>query len=742
MDTERVKEAKEWLESQPVPDADTQMQRALSALNTRPKPLSWFSRYGKQSGLALGFAVTAGVIAYITQQPRGAAERPMTTVQATESPLSSPTPKRLANPQVAQRSMPNVSTSPGVTANPSGSAKGYLQSTNLNTLSPNGVREGVAKPGEGQPSHAPPVMGGRGAKTHGEARSIGQQPKLASPTPSTPATDDLNDINSDPSAIQARWTQRPLDDEQQRVASVGAASDNTFIQVPVPQVAANGSPNAALEAWERQKQIVDTRLQKRVSIGEKGISFDDLCEMLTKETGVTFKCSRGVGDDKITLFCKARTLRDLMRQVNRIFGYVWDRLGDEPNFEYRLSQPVKNQLVEEELRNKDKNQNVVVWLSDKALTLRLDEAKVVSGVPLNFKVALPPNGGTGQVADVVVSSTFEIAGEVTEVQGKAAPLVVLNTTGKPTLTATSEGRVFSMSGFADGFGNADNAKNNAALKEFAPFQKKVSITPEPVLPKEKLCTTGDVLEAIFKSTGKDVMGDYFTLLLPQSRVTQKDVALFDALNNIGNATHHRWDWEKATVSGESDWLQFRTAGYYNARLREVPNRLLERWKMARQTKKALDAMDLGEIALLTDPMLDSGNMAQGAQLLWGLSEWSTVTGHLRPHWRAFGKLTPERQQFALESEGIGFRQLKLDNQKELFSLISPEKRPSEFQLAGDLSAEDFWKATLSVRYPAPKEGPIFSYRMLGRAPQFWRWEVGPSMERTRAEAQPLARPGN
>ncbi len=732
MDTERVKEAKEWLESQPAPDADTQMQRALSALNTRPKPLSWFSRYGKQSGLALGFAVTAGIAAFVNLQPRGAAEKPITTAQATKNLVPSSAPKRLANPQVAQKPVtnpatvlakiptdpaPNLPRSPAT--DPFAEPKGYLRSSSSNTFSPNEVGEGVAKPGEGHPSQNPLVLGGRGAKT-----------------------DDLNDINGDPSAIQARWTQRPLDDEQQRVASVGAASDNTFIQVPVPQVAANGSPNAALEAWERQKQIVDTRLQKRVSIGEKGISFDDLCEMLTKETGVTFKCSRGVGDDKITLFCKARTLRDLMRQVNRIFGYVWDRLGDEPNFEYRLSQPVKNQLVEEELRNKDKNQNVVVWLSDKALTLRLDEAKVVSGVPLNFKVALPPNGGTGQVADVVVSSTFEIAGEVTEVQGKAAPLVVLNTTGKPTLTATSEGRVFSMSGFADGFGNADNAKNNAALKEFAPFQKKVSITPEPVLPKEKLCTTGDVLEAIFKSTGKDVMGDYFTLLLPQSRVTQKDVALFDALNNIGNAIHHRWDWEKATVSGESDWLQFRTAGYYNARLREVPNRLLERWKMARQTKKALDAMDLGEIALLTDPMLDSGNMAQGAQLLWGLSEWSTVTGHLRPHWRAFGKLTPERQQYALESEGIGFRQLKLDNQKELFSLISPEKRPSEFQLAGDLSAEDFWKATLSVRYPAPKDGPIFSYRMLGRAPQFWRWEVGPSMERTRAEAQPLARPGN
>jgi len=35
---------------------------------------------------------------------------------------------------------------------------------------------------------------------------------------------------------------------------------------------------------------------------------------------------------------------------------------------------------------------------------------------------------------------------------------------------------------------------------------------------------------------------------------------------------------------DGNWLQFRSAGYYNDRLKEVPNRLLTRWAAAREAQ--------------------------------------------------------------------------------------------------------------------------------------------------------------
>src|SRR5207253_5497313 len=67
--------------------------------------------------------------------------------------------------------------------------------------------------------------------------------------------------------------------------------------------------------------------------------------------------------------------------------------------------------------------------------------------------------------------------------------------------------------------------------------------------------------------------------------------------------HTRWprDWSSDVCSSDL----FRNAGFYNDRLREVPNRLLRRWVASRREHGALTLDDLVEIAQLPDAQLDS-----------------------------------------------------------------------------------------------------------------------------------------
>ncbi|WP_309713501.1 hypothetical protein [Armatimonas sp.] len=135
----------------------------------------------------------------------------------------------------------------------------------------------------------------------------------------------------------------------------------SFIVVPVPLVASETSAAMALalEQAKAEAQIVDTRLQKRVTLAAKALAFGDLCRELSEKTGVSLEASRAVADDKLTVFCTGRSLRDTMRQVSAIFGFVWERTGDEGAYKYRLTQPLRGRLAEEELRNKDAHDALV-----------------------------------------------------------------------------------------------------------------------------------------------------------------------------------------------------------------------------------------------------------------------------------------------------------------------------------------------------------------------------------------------
>src|SRR5207245_5979994 len=88
------------------------------------------------------------------------------------------------------------------------------------------------------------------------------------------------------------------------------------------------------------------------------------------------------------------------------------------------------------------------------------------------------------------------------------------------------------------------------------------------------------------------------------------------------------------------WLQFRSASFYNDRLKEVPIRLLSRWAAGYPAKAGgrehggLTLDELLEIAQLSDAQLDAADMAEGARDCWGLVEWDVAWGRFqRTHLR-------------------------------------------------------------------------------------------------------------
>jgi RNA polymerase sigma-70 factor, ECF subfamily len=121
-------------------------------------------------------------------------------------------------------------------------------------------------------------------------------------------------------------------------------------------VAAGGLAGAAgAPSPQNPAEIVDDRLTRKVTLAVKAIALVDLCERLLKETGIALTAAPSVADEKVTLFCKSMPLRDVMRQLSRPFGYTWLRQGKAGEFRYELAQDLRSQLLEEELRNRDRN---------------------------------------------------------------------------------------------------------------------------------------------------------------------------------------------------------------------------------------------------------------------------------------------------------------------------------------------------------------------------------------------------
>jgi RNA polymerase sigma-70 factor (ECF subfamily) len=582
---------------------------------------------------------------------------------------------------------------------------------------------------------------------------------------------------------------------------------------------------AGLMLADGEKEIIDGRLTQKVTLAFKGTALSDLCNHLRTETAVSLTAGNSVADEKVTLFCRQMPLRDVMRQLSRPFGYAWARSGDAGKYRYELLQDLRSQLLEEELRNRDRHAALLSleeelerfrpYLSltpdqilarartappeEKALLDKIGGSETHSAlgwgpVEMYFRLSaqeklallagerlyfsegprpgerpLPP-----EVARGVMQSWRDLRarkeGEayqwtnaddpgsipVSEVPGVRASVSVsldhselgqygLNgltgfygpdpmnhrTTGGPYATGRSP-RIM----------QPENARINARFAKDPALQVRVSIQPrhacrdlrrEPAndhppaanqkpssdagqssLSADRRVTTADVLEALHKTTGLPIVADYYTRFFETDRVSMRGQTLCAALNQLCDTMRLRWN-------RETDWLQFRSMSYYDDRLKEVPNRLLERWKTVRQQHGGLRLDDLIEIAGLRDTQLKGAEMAEGAKECYGLAEWDLARDVLvLPSLRYLAGFTPEQRRKAERAEGLSFAEMSLAQQQGFLARRWPAKlagtnTPNPASLP---SLEELSGAVLRVDY---RQAGWFEWRPPG--PYLLRWLV-------------------
>ncbi|HLK58029.1 MAG TPA: zf-HC2 domain-containing protein, partial [Chthonomonadaceae bacterium] len=200
-----------------------------------------------------------------------------------------------------------------------------------------------------------------GDRLHPEVR-LPNRPRMRTPSrgldnvPFGSRGDDLAYINADPvRTIQGWAVSPPADPPATAVSPTPLRDTDDFVTIAPPRIASTDprAVKAAMAKYRQEKAIVDARLDKKVDLAVKGIAFIDLCKQLSAATGIQLRAARNVADEKVTIFCEQQPLREIMRQITHVFGYTWERSGEENAFQYLLSQSVKLQIAEQTLRDQD-----------------------------------------------------------------------------------------------------------------------------------------------------------------------------------------------------------------------------------------------------------------------------------------------------------------------------------------------------------------------------------------------------
>jgi RNA polymerase sigma-70 factor (ECF subfamily) len=173
---------------------------------------------------------------------------------------------------------------------------------------------------------------------------------------------DLSYLNGSPLS-RRRWVWPPLEEMRALEARLTDRSSTPPPEEPVMPSdklsrrdflsTAAGAGAAALTAGS-EADTIDDRLTRKVALAFKATALTDLCAHLSAEAGVKVVAGASVADEKVTVFCKPMPLRDVMRQLSRPFGYTWVRGRDGGSYRYELTQDLQSQLLEEELRNRDR----------------------------------------------------------------------------------------------------------------------------------------------------------------------------------------------------------------------------------------------------------------------------------------------------------------------------------------------------------------------------------------------------
>jgi len=120
----------------------------------------------------------------------------------------------------------------------------------------------------------------------------------------------------------------------------------------VPAVVGSASDLAYLNAEEvggapaDDVGVADPRLLTPVTLAQEGEGIPDLLGVLRSHTGVQIAVPDNVARRSLAVVCRDRPLRDVMRQMTRVLGIRWSRLGAGHMSRYE-AKPAVRQLAEE-----------------------------------------------------------------------------------------------------------------------------------------------------------------------------------------------------------------------------------------------------------------------------------------------------------------------------------------------------------------------------------------------------------
>jgi len=90
----------------------------------------------------------------------------------------------------------------------------------------------------------------------------------------------------------------------------------------------------------------DPALDKLVTLALKGEAISDVVKLLTKQTGVRFKTSKEVSDQKVTIFVDEKPLKEVMEGITTLFQWQWHVGADDEGTVYGLYDPYREKREE------------------------------------------------------------------------------------------------------------------------------------------------------------------------------------------------------------------------------------------------------------------------------------------------------------------------------------------------------------------------------------------------------------
>ncbi len=615
------------------------------------------------------------------------------------------------------------------------------------------------------------------------------------------AATDAEFLNGEGSEWLAGWLADRPEERRQRSRGLnrdwGRVTDD-FVEPEWPRLAGGNRSvlvGALLHA-QREAAAVDPRLFRKVTQRQKRVALEAFCRDLERRTGVMFRASRGVQDEKVTILVKDLPARDVMRGVARLFGYIWTRHEQDGQYRYELTQTLRSQLVEEELRNQDLNEGLLALdeqmneyrpylnetpeqLRSRLATARGEErerlrklvdgggwgglqlyarlspaerAALRSGREFALEADSPAEGNRIPAAwTQPLLESWNVGVNLGTTNGRefwrgatplssapgAQPSVRLRLTrselGSLSLQSDlrvriqvpgtqefkSNGATTSLAaGRSPSVARPDNAAANAALRNRPPFQRRVSLAPTPIcpllptapqdlvevdlpdFPKSGL-TSAEVWEAVHDQTGLPVIADAYSRLRPAAAVARSG-SLFDVLCEVSGVLGTRWRQDGGV-------LLCRSTSFFWDKLKEIPNRNLERWQAARDTHRGLPLEALLEMGRLSDVQLDSAVTEEAVLCLWGLRDYSLLgSAGLRGVVRFVSGLDARQQTKLLGADGLAFAELTPPQQQALlegsgdpFLARLGRERPDEHPLRSTLLRAQY--APAGWRWWAPRD---------------------------------------